>query len=77
MQPNPQNVANLNEFVSITEHKERYFEERFEPLTSTIIIIFCTMEINGAPQLFGSNRSSKYLPLCSATERNSFRFATA
>jgi len=33
------------------------------------------MEVNGAPQLFGSNRSSKYLPLCSAEERNSYRFA--
>jgi len=39
MQPNPQTVANLNEFVSITEHKERYFEERFEPLTSTVLLL--------------------------------------
>jgi len=29
-----------------------------------------------AKQLFGSNRSSKYLPLCSTEERNSHRFAT-
>jgi len=35
-----------------------------------------TTEINGAPQLFGSNHSSKYHPLCSAKERNSWRFAT-
>jgi len=26
------------------------------------------MEVNGAKQLFGSNCSSKYLPLCSAEE---------
>jgi len=34
------------------------------------------MEVNGAKQLFGSNPSSKYLQLCSADERNSYRFAT-
>jgi len=39
-------------------------------------IFFSTMEVNGAKQLFGSNRSSKYLPLCSAEERNSSKFAT-
>jgi len=32
------------------------------------------MEVNGAKQLFGSNRSSKYLPLFSAEEGNSYRF---
>jgi len=26
------------------------------------------MEVNDAKQLFGSNRSSKYLPLCSAED---------
>jgi len=35
-----------------------------------------TMKVNGAKQLFGFNRSSKYLPLCSAEVRNSYRFAT-
>jgi len=34
------------------------------------------MEVNGAKQLSGSNRSSTYLPLCSAEERTSHRFAT-
>jgi len=29
-----------------------------------------TMEVNGAKQLFSSNRSSKYLPLCSSEESN-------
>jgi len=28
-------------------------------------------------QVNGANRSSKYLPLCSAEERKSYRFATA
>jgi len=32
------------------------------------------MEVNGAPKLFDSNRSS--ILLCSAEERNSYRFAT-
>jgi len=30
------------------------------------------MEVNGAKQLFGSNRSSTYLPLCSFKEMNPF-----
>jgi len=30
------------------------------------------MKVNGAKQLLGSNRSSKYLPLCSEEERNFF-----
>jgi len=33
------------------------------------------MEVNGAKQLLGSNRSSKYLPLCLVEERNSYRCA--
>jgi len=44
------------------------------PLTS--IVFFSTMEVNGTKQLFGSNRSSKYLPMCSAEERNSYMFVT-
>jgi len=39
-------------------------------------VFFSTMKVNGAPQLFGSNHSSKYLPLCSAEKRNSYGFAT-
>jgi len=39
------------------------------PLTSILLFLsFFTMEVNGAKQLFGSNRSSKYLPSCSAEE---------
>jgi len=40
------------------------------------ICFFSTMEVNGAKQLFCSNRSSRYLPLSSSEERNSYRFAT-
>jgi len=54
-------------FLSSTEHNGRYFEERLAPLTYLHSIFFSTMEVNGAKQLFGSNRSSKYLPLCSET----------
>jgi len=39
-------------------------------------IFVTTMEVNGAKQLFGSNRSSKCIPLFSADERISYRFAT-
>ncbi len=35
-----------------------------------------TMEVNGYHQLFGNQHSSKYLLLCSAEERNSYRFRT-
>jgi len=65
----PQVVANLYDFLSSAEHKGRYFEEHLKIKKNT-------MEVNGAKQLFGSNHSSKYLPLCSADKRNSYRFAT-
>jgi len=39
-------------------------------------IFFPTMEVNGAKQLLGSNRFPKYLPLCSAEVRKSYRFST-
>ncbi len=35
-----------------------------------------TMEVNGYRQLFGYQHSSKYLILCSAAEKDSYRFAT-
>jgi len=77
----PYVVANLYEFFSPAEHKEIYFEEWLEPNSSLAPLTSRvetknTMEVNGAPQLFGSNRSSKYIPLCSAEVRNSYRFAT-
>ncbi len=39
-------------------------------------ILFPTMEVNGAPKQPGYKLSSKYLPLCSAEKRNSYRFVT-
>ncbi len=35
-----------------------------------------TMEVNGAPELLCFPHSSEYLPLCSAEQRNSYRFGT-
>ncbi len=76
----PQVDPNLYECVC-SEHKGRYSEEcgkqsRFgAPLTS-IVFFFPTMEVNGAPKQPGYKFSSKYLPLCSAEQRNSYRFGT-
>ncbi len=39
-------------------------------------IFFPTMEVNGAPEQPGYKLSSKYLPLCSAEQLNSYRFGT-
>ncbi len=39
-------------------------------------ICFPTMEVNGAPKQPGYKLSSKYRPLCSAEQRNSYRFGT-
>ncbi len=39
-------------------------------------IFFPTMEVNGAPKQPDYKLSSKYLPLCSAEQRNSYRFGT-
>ncbi len=37
---------------------------------------FSTMEVNGAPKQPAYKLSSKYLPLCSAKQRHSYRFGT-
>ncbi len=77
----PQVVTNLYECVCSAEHKGRYSEECGKqsssgaPLTS-IVFFFPTMEVNGAPKQPGYKLSSKYLPLCSAEQRNSYRFVT-
>ncbi len=77
----PQVVPNLYECVCSAEHKGRYSEECGKqsssgaPLTS-IVFFFPTMEVNGAPKQPGYKLSSKYLPLCSAEQRNSYRFGT-
>ncbi len=41
-----------------------------------IILFSYTMEVNGAPKQPGYKLSSKYLPLCSAEQRHSYRFGT-
>jgi len=38
------------------------------------LIFFLAMEANGVHQLFDCQHYSKYLPLCSAEDRNSQRF---
>ncbi len=76
----PQVIPNLYECVC-SEHKGRHSEEcgkqssSGEPLTS-IVYLFPTMEVNGAPKQPGYKLSSKYLPLCSAEQKNSYRFGT-
>jgi len=35
-----------------------------------------TMEVNGVHELSGCRHSSKYIPLCSAEERKSYRYET-
>ncbi len=39
-------------------------------------ILFPTMEVNCSPKQPGYKLSSEYLPLCSAEQRNSYRFGT-
>ncbi len=39
-------------------------------------IFYPTMKVNGAPKQPAYKLSSKYLPLCSAKQRNSYRFGT-
>ncbi len=74
-------VPNLYECICSAEHKGRYYEECGKlsssgaPLTS-IVFFFPTMEVNGAPKQPGYKLSSKYFPLCSAEQRNSYRFGT-
>ncbi len=78
----PQVVPNLYECLCSAEHKGRYSEECGKqsssgaPLTSFHSICFPTMEVNGATKQPGYKLSSKYLPLCSAEQRNSYRFGT-
>ncbi len=77
----PEVVPNLYECLCSAEHKGRYSEECGKqsssgaPLTS-IVFFFPSMEVNGAPKQPGYKLSSKYLPLCSAEQRHSYRFGT-
>ncbi len=68
----PHVVPNLYECVCSAEHKGRYSEECGKQSS----IFFPTMEVNGAPKQPDYKLSSKYLPLCSAEQRNSYRFGT-
>ncbi len=77
----PQVVPNLYECLCSAEHKGRYSEECVKQSSSgaplTYIVIFSpTMEVNGAPKQPDYKLSSKYLPLCSAEQRHSYRFGT-
>jgi len=75
----PQVVANLYEFLYSAEHKWRYFEEWLEPNSclAPLTSIVEKKKYYGSQLCQSSIRSSKYLHLCSAEERNSKRFATA
>ncbi len=69
-------VLNLSEFLSSAERK-CYFEEQGKPNSLLIlgdIHIFPTIKVNVDQQLFGYPDSPKYLILCSAQERNEYRF---
>ncbi len=70
-------VLNLNEFLSSAEHK-CYFKEHGKPNSfwSSGPHFFLSIKVNVDKQLFGYPCSSKYLILCSAQERNEYRFWT-
>ncbi len=72
----PRVVPNLYECLCSAEHKGRYSEECGKQSSSgaPLTIFFPTMEVNRAPKQPGYTLSSKYLPLCSAEQRNSYRF---
>ncbi len=79
----PQVVPNLYECLCSAEHKARYSESEEcgkqsssgAPLTS-IVFCFPTMEVNVATKQPGYKLSSKYLLLCSAEQRHSYRFGS-
>ncbi len=68
-------VLNLNEFLSSAEHK-CYFKESGKPNSPQFVhsnfhsICFPAIKDNVDQQLFGYLRSSNYLILCPALERN-------
>ncbi len=77
----PQVVPNLYECICSAEFKGRYSEECGKqsssggPLTSMVYFV----SYNGSqwcPKTACYKLSSKYLPLCSAEQRNSYRFGT-
>ncbi len=56
----------------------RYSEEFGKQSSAGAPLIFFppTIKVNGAPKQPGYKLSSKYLPLCSTEQRNSYRFGT-
>jgi len=65
----PQVVSNLYEFLSFLLQECKLPNSWWNHLTSTV-------EGNGAHQMFGYPCYLKYLLLCSAKERKSYRFGT-
>ncbi len=75
----PHVVPNLYECLCSAEHKGRYSEEcgnQFWGTTDVNSIFIPTMEVNGAPKQPGYKLSSKYIFLCLAEQRHSYRFGT-
>ncbi len=77
----PQVVPNLYKCLCSAEHKGRYFEECGKQSISgasltSIVFGFPIKEVNGAPKQPVYKLSSKYLPLCLAEHRHSYRFGT-
>ncbi len=78
----PQVVPNLYACLCSTEHKGRYYQEfekqssSREPLTSIVFFFSYYGSHYYAPKQPGYTLSSKYLHLCSAEQRHSYRFGT-
>jgi len=77
----PQVVPNLYECLCSAENKGRYSEECGKKSSSgasltSIVFLFPTMEVYDAPKQPGYKLTSKYLPLCLAEQRHSYRFGT-
>ncbi len=73
----PQVFPILYECLCSAEHKGIYSEEcekqQFWGTIDLHSIYFPTMEVSGAPKQPGYKLSSKYLPLCSEEQKNSYR----
>ncbi len=75
----PNVVPNLYECLCSAEHKARYSEECGKQssyralLTSIVFFSYYGSQVNVAPKQAGYKLSSKYPPLCSTEQRNSYR----
>ncbi len=74
----PQVVPNLYGCLCSAEHKGRYSEECGNQSSSgaPLTIDFSYYGSQWCPKTIGYKLSSKYLPLCSAEQRHSYRFGT-